>query len=211
MSSSLTTGSQDHIVHLLKMVATLDRPKKFKYLCDLLAHALELDENIIEITAKTWELLESEQLWKEAYATFEQFKEAIAFSEVVEPILICKTRCTQDRRLYYAQKIHNQWTKSAEESLGAILPTHVGYTTWVTLHRLSCLKDSLTANKLLTLQIQERIASNTGGARAKSPTLLVVDMQAIIISLNQTIYTSIEPEKAHAVGNNNKHIPQLPN
>jgi len=71
LSSSLTTGSQDHIVHLMKTVASLDRPKKFKYLCDLLAHAIELDENIIEITAKSWELLQSEQLWKEGYTTFE--------------------------------------------------------------------------------------------------------------------------------------------
>jgi len=87
----------------------------------------------------------------------------------------------------------------------------VGYTTWVALHRLSCLTDNLTANKLLTLQIQERIASNTGVGRAKSPTLLVIDIPAVIISLNQTIYTCIEPEEAHAVGNNNEHIPLLPN
>jgi len=63
----------------------------------------------------------------------------------------------------------------------------------------------------LTLQIQEHIASNTGGGRAKSPTLLVVDIQAVIISLNQTIYTCIEPEETHALGNNNEHIPPPPN
>jgi len=53
LSSSSTTRSQDHIVYLLKTVAALDWLKKFKYLCDLLAHAIELNENIIEITAKT--------------------------------------------------------------------------------------------------------------------------------------------------------------
>ncbi|KAF8429512.1 hypothetical protein EV426DRAFT_581647 [Tirmania nivea] len=131
LSFPSTTQAQDPILHLTNTVATLDRPAKFQYLCNLLGHAVQFDENIVDITAKSWQLLEDEELWKESFATLDEFKKAIGFAEVVEPILVRKTRSTHDRMINYAGKIHDQWNISAEEALGDLWPTKIGYTAWV--------------------------------------------------------------------------------
>jgi len=76
-----------------------------------------------------------------------EFKKAIGFAEVVEPILVRKTRST------HVRKIHGQWNISAEEALGDLLPTKIGYTAWV-----ACIDYPLTdcqkVKELLELQIQ---------------------------------------------------------
>jgi len=58
-------STTERILHLINTVATLDRPAKFQYLCNL---PVQFDEHIVDITAKSWELLEGEELWKESFA-----------------------------------------------------------------------------------------------------------------------------------------------
>jgi hypothetical protein len=210
LSVSSSTESQDPILHLINTVARMDRSAKFQYLCNLLGHAVQFDEHIVDITAKGWELLEDEELWKESFATLDEFKKAIGFAEVVEPILVRKTRSTHDRMINYALKIHDQWNISAEEALGDLLATKIGYTAWVALYRLSCLIDSQKAKELLKLQIQGRVSSNQGGGRGKSQRLLVVDIQAVVINLNQTMNAHVQLEVANELGHNNENMTSQP-
>jgi hypothetical protein len=204
-------------VFIKEFLSPYDLPTQLDILMDMFDEALDNETHLQAAVVSAWNYLESTKLYHSRFASMDQFKTTINFSDTLEPILLEAMQRTQ-RSNKAIQTILENWNLNLVTDLPApIRPPYLSQYLTENIARLSYLTSYDQALPLFHSAIQSRLNSTWPGkrntpyltkqdvdhARCNLPTVDSEPMQDIIRP-PETVGHSVPPH----VGSNPTPIPE---